>query len=141
MAGDTEYTKPLPAMEGLTEEFYGWCARRQLRFQRCAQCRAWRHVPREMCAECGSSGWEWVLSSGRGVVFTWTVAARPMHPAFADAVAAPVVIEMAEGVRLVSEVVDCPPEELQVGMPVRVSFDAVTPGVTLPKFRRAEEDG
>lgn len=132
------YAKPLPLMDGLAGEFYGWCKRHELRFQRCAGCRAWRHVPREMCAECGSPEWKWAKSRGRGTVFTWTVAARPMHPAFqGDAPAAQVVIEMKEGVRLLSEVIDCDPDQLEIGMPVQVDFEDVTPAVTLPKFRRA----
>ncbi len=135
---ESAYPKPLPLMQGLSEEFYHWCKRHELRFQRCIECGAWRHVPREMCAECGSWRWEWVRSSGRGKVFTWTVAARPMHPAFqADVPYAPVVVEMDEGVRLLSEVVDCPPEELEISMPVEVVFEDVTPEVALPKFRRA----
>lgn len=132
------YAKPLPVLQGLSKEFYGWCKEHELRFQRCTQCGTWRHLPREMCAECGSSSWEWAKSSGRGSVFTWTVAARAMHPAFQDdAPYAPVVIEMDEGVRLLSGVVDCPPDELEIGMPVEVVFDDVTPELTLPKFRRA----
>ena len=134
----TEYTKPLPLMEGLSKEFYGWCKQHELRFQRCSDCGTWRHVPREMCASCGSLAWSWVKSSGRGQVFTWTVAERPMHPAFqSDVPYAAVVVEMREGVRLVSQVVDCPPDELKIGMPVAVTFVDVTPSNTLPKFRRA----
>ncbi len=134
---DPEYAKPLPGLEGMTKEFYGWCSKHQLCFQRCSDCDAWRHVPREMCAECGSSQWEWAASSGRGTVFTWTVAVRPMHPAFSAGVpAAPVVIEMEEGVRLVSEVVDCSPEELEIGMPVEVVYSDVGPDLALPSFRR-----
>jgi uncharacterized OB-fold protein len=130
------YLKPLPAMEGLTQEFYGWCKQHELRFQRCADCGAWRHVPREMCAACGSWKWEWAPSSGRGTVFTWTVASRALHPAFQQNVPyAPTVIEMEEGVRLLSEVVDCAPEQLKIGMRVEVVFDDVTPEITLPKFR------
>jgi uncharacterized OB-fold protein len=133
-----EYTKPLPAMMGLTKPFYDWCKQRELRFQRCTQCGTWRHVPREMCPECGSFEWEWAKSSGRGKVFTWTVAARAMHPAFLDDIPyAPVVIEMEEGVRLLSQVIDCQPDQLKIDMPVEVVFDDVTPEVTLPKFRRA----
>jgi hypothetical protein len=49
---------------------------------------------------------------------------------------APVVIEMEEGVRILSEVVDCPPDELEIDMPVGVVFEDVTEEVTLPKFRR-----
>jgi len=132
------YEKPLPLLEGMTGEFYEFCRKGELRFQRCTDCGAWRHVPRATCAKCGSWRWEWARSSGRGRVFTWTVVRRPMHPAFAgDAPYAPVVVEMDEGVRLVSWLVDCPPEHITAGMPVEVVFDAVTPEVTLPKFKRA----
>jgi hypothetical protein len=130
------YAKPLPVLEGLTKQFYAWCKQGELRFQRCKDCSAWRHVPREMCPACGSWSWEWVRSSGRGTVFTWTTAARPLHPAFKDcAPYAPVVVEMEEGVRLLSEMVDIAPDALVIGMPVEVTFDAVTDEVTLPKFK------
>ena len=134
----TAYSKPLPAMQGFSKEFYDWCKQHELRFQRCSECGVWRHVAREMCAECGSMQWEWAKSSGRGTVFTWTVVVRALHPAFQDNVPyAPVVVEMDEGVRIVSTVVDCPPDELEIGMPVEVYFDAVTSEITLPRFRRA----
>ncbi|MCC6766091.1 MAG: OB-fold domain-containing protein [Deltaproteobacteria bacterium] len=130
--------RPLPALQGLTGEFYAWCAQGELRFQRCDACGAWRHVPREICAACGGAAWSWTRSSGRGRIFTWTVAARAMHPGFAaDAPYAPVVVEMEEGVRLVSLMVDCPPDALAIDMPVEVVFVAASPEVTLPKFRRA----
>ncbi len=128
-------------MEGLAGQFYGWCRKRELRFQHCTACGAWRHVPRELCAACGSWAWEWAPSSGRGTVFTWTVAVRAMHPAFQRVVPyAAVVIEMEEGVRILSTVTDCPPDELVIGMPVTVAFDDVTPEVTLPTFRRARKE-
>ena len=131
------YTKPLPLLEGFAGEFYAWCKKGELRFQRCSDCSAWRHVPREMCAECSSMNWTWERSSGRGHVFTWTVTAMPLHPAFKGATPyAPVVVEMEEGVRLVSEMIDVAPEDLRIGMPVRIAFEAVTDEVTLPKFRR-----
>ncbi len=129
--------KPLPVLDGLSKEFYAWCQRGELRFQRCGDCGAWRHVPREICAACGSWQWEWARSSGRGVIYTWTVVARALHPAFAaETPFAPVVVEMAEGVRLLSRVVDCPPEALAIGMPVEVIFEVATSEVTLPMFRR-----
>ena len=134
------YTKPLPVLEGLAGEFYSWCKGGELRFQRCNACKAWRHVPRVMCAECSSMDWSWDRSSGRGHVFTWTVTAAPLHPGFKDATPyAPVVIEMDEGVRIVSEMVDVKPEDLRIGMIVEVAFDPVTPEVTLPKFRTIEK--
>lgn len=136
------YNKPLPLMAGMTKQFYGFCKQRELRFQRCRRCGRWRHVPREMCAACGSWDWEWAKSSGRGRVFTWTVAARPMHPAFMENVPyAAVVVEMEEGVRIVTTLVDCPPEDIRMNMPVEVVFEDVTEEVTLPRFRRVQLRG
>jgi hypothetical protein len=66
------------------------------------------------------------------------VVARSRHPAFADDVPyAPVVVELEEGVRLLTHVSDVAPESLEIGMPVEVEFDPVTDEVTLPRFRRA----
>lgn len=130
--------KPLPALDGLSGQFYGWCRQGELRFQRCTGCGAFRHVPREMCPHCNSMEWEWARSGGRGTVYTWTVVERALHPAFVNATPiAPVVVEMEEGVRLLSTLVDCAPADLAIGMPVEVVFEAVTPEVTLPRFRRA----
>ncbi len=133
------YDKPLPAMEGLAGEFYGWCKQGELRFQCCKACGTFRHVPRETCAECNSFDAVWARSTGRGIVYSWTVVERALHPAFTDSTPmAPVVVEMEEGVRLLSEVVDCRPDELEIGMPVKVEFAAVTDEISLPRFHRLE---
>ncbi|HEV8711580.1 MAG TPA: OB-fold domain-containing protein [Candidatus Binatia bacterium] len=135
---ETTYNRPLPRRRGMAGEFYEYCKKHELRFQRCPNCGTWRHVPRDMCAKCGSFAWEWAKSSGKGKLFSWTTAMQPMLPQFADLVPySPVVIEMDEGVRLVSWLTDVPPEELRLGLPVEVAFDDVTPEVTLPKFRKA----
>ena len=64
--------------------------------------------------------------------------ARALHPAFQnDTPYAPVIVEMDEGVRLLTQVTDVAPDALEIDMPVEVAFDAVTPEITLPRFRRA----
>ncbi len=132
----SEYTKPLPRGEGYNGEFYRFCKQHELRFQRCRDCSTWRHMPRESCAQCGSFNWTWERSSGRGRIFTWTVVHRALHPGFTDDVPyAVVVVELEEGVRLVSNLVDFAPEGLRLDLPVEVVFDDVTPEFTLPKFR------
>jgi len=132
------YEKPLPLLEGTTREFYEHCKNHELRFQRCKLCGTWRHVPRDMCAKCGSWEWQWVKSSGRGELLTWTVVTLPMQPTFAAEVPyAVTLIEMEEGPRIVARIVDAAPKDLRMGMPVEVIFDAVTPEVTLPRFKRA----
>lgn len=132
-------TQPLPELSGLSGEFYGWCNKGELRFQRCTSCERWRHVPREICAHCGSFDWSWQRSSGHGKVFSWTEVVRALHPAFGDATPyAPVIVEMDEGVRLLSRVLDCPADQLMMDMPVTVELVAVSDAVRLPYFRRRD---
>lgn len=128
--------------QGTGDEFYSWCAREELRLRRCNACREWCHVPRVTCPNCASTDWAWERVKGTGRVFTWTVVHRAMHPAFTDDVPyAVVVVELDEGPRLVSGIVDCPPEELVMEMPVEVVFersDRLGERV-LPRFRRTSQ--
>ena len=85
-------------------------------------------MPRESCPACGSFEWTWERSSGKGRVFSWTVVHRALHPGFTeDLPYAVVIIELDEGVRLVSHVVELAPDALQLDLPVEVVFDDVTP--------------
>ena len=135
----TAYDKPLPRGEEFNGEFYQFCKQHELRFQRCRDCGAWRHMPRESCQACGSFNWAWERAAGKGQVFSWTVIHRALHPGFAAELPyAAVVVELEEGVRIVSHVLDLPVDRLRVGLPVEVVFDDVTPEITLPKFRPLE---
>lgn len=135
----TAYDKPLPRGEEFNGEFYRFCKQHELRFQRCRDCGAWRHMPRESCQACGSFNWAWERAAGKGQVFSWTVIHRALHPGFAAELPyAAVVVELEEGVRIVSHVLDLPVDQLRVGLPVEVVFDDVTPEITLPKFRPLE---
>lgn len=132
----SEYGKPVPRGDGLNGEFYQFCQQQELRFQRCQACQAWRHMPREACPKCGSFDWTWERSSGKGKLYSWTVIHRALQPGFADDVPyAAAVVELDEGVRVVSHVVGVAPDALRIDMPLEVIFDKVTPEVTLPKFR------
>lgn len=125
-----------PNPEGLNAEFYAWCARGELRVQRCSACGTWRHPPRVMCARCGSDAWAWERASGRGRVYTWTVTHQALVPGWADEVPyAVVVVELEEGVRLVSAVREVAPSELRIGMEVEVAFVKASDAVGLHWFR------
>jgi uncharacterized OB-fold protein len=125
--------------KGTGDEFYSWCARGELRLRRCKACGEWCHVPRLICPSCAANTWSWERVRGTGRIFTWTVVRRAMHPAFVDDVPyAVVVVALDEGPRIVSRMVDCPPEELVMDMPVEVVFersDRLGERV-LPRFRR-----
>lgn len=131
-----ELPKPLPKPEGLNAEFYANCAAGRLCFQRCTDCGAWRHLPRVLCGACGSAHWSWQPSSGRGRIFSWTVTHQPAHPAFgADAPFVVAVVEMDEGVRVVSGLRGIAPEALALDLPVRLELERVSDEIALPYFR------
>lgn len=139
MANTTvKYERPLPPRLGLAAEFYKYCKLHELRFQRCTDCGAWRHLPRPMCGECGSFNYEWARSAGKGKVYSWITVTQPMLPAFNDAVPYSVpLVDLDEGVRMVAVIEGVEPEDMKLGMPVQVIFDDVTPEITLPRFRKA----
>ena len=111
---------PVPSPENeLSADFWQHCANEKLCFQRCGQCRTWRHLPRYLCAKCHSSDWEWAESSGRGVIFSWTVTHRPIDPGWAHELPdATLVVEMNEGVRVVGALRGLPLQDLALDLPV-----------------------
>ena len=136
MSDGNPWPKLAPSPEGLNAEFYRHCARGELCFQRCSECGTWRHLPRFMCARCGSERWSWERSTGRGRVYSWTVTHQAMHPAFAaDVPYAVLVVELEEGVRMVGRLRDLPPADLELDLPVEVVFDPISDEVALPGFR------
>jgi uncharacterized OB-fold protein len=117
------------------EGFWEGVSRHELVFQKCADCGTWLHPPRPACPNCRSFEKKWVPSSGKGTVYSWVTYVESPHPAFVAPYAV-VLVEMEEGVRLVSNLIDVKPEEISIGMPVEVTFDDVAEGLTLPKFRK-----
>lgn len=135
MAPEAKYAKPLPRVDEESKGFWEACQRHELYLQRCRACHVLRYYPRALCPQCLSSDVEWVLSSGRGAVYTFTVCNQNQAAGFRDAL--PYVlayVEVDEGVRMLSNIVGCPPEAVHVGMRVQVVFADVTPDVTLPLF-------
>ena len=92
-----------------------------------------------MCRFCSSTDLHWAPVSGKCTVYSYTVTVQPFHPFWADKVPYVVAtIELAEQPHLhfVSNIVDCDPSEVAVGMPVEVTFLTVAPDLTLPVFRK-----
>jgi uncharacterized OB-fold protein len=128
--------RPLPQISTEMAPFFAAAKRHELVVQRCRGCGQLRFPARDRCSRCLSRESEWTRVSGRGVVFSFAIMHQVYHPGFADDVPyAVVVVELEEGVRLLSNVVGCPARETAVGMPVEVVFEDASPEVTLPKFR------
>jgi uncharacterized OB-fold protein/acyl dehydratase len=141
-SGQEATKKPSRPRPGITRDNAFWWEGVQagkLLIQRCGGCGTLRHPPRPMCPRCQSLGWDTVESSGRGVVYSFVVSHYPQVPAF-DYPLAIGLIELEEGTRLVSNVVDVDPADVHVGMPVEVVFEAVDEAFTLPLFRPSAAD-
>lgn len=114
-----------------------WDAVRQHRLdiQRCESCRQHVFYPRTTCSHCGSFALAWVTAAGTGTVYTYTVARRPTHPALhAPSVIA--IVELDEGPRLATNIIDCAEADVSIGMRVEVTFEDHQHGA-LPMFRPA----
>jgi uncharacterized OB-fold protein len=126
--------RTLPEVTPSTEHFWTSGARGALEILRCTSCGFWVHPPSPVCPKCLGRP-EPRAVSGDAVVHTFTVNRHPWNP---DLVVPYViaVVELPEqaGLRLTTNIVDCPPEEVRIDMPVHVTFEKVE-DVYLPLFR------
>ena len=128
--------KPLPRIDEINRPYWEASRRHELLLQKCQECGHYRCPPGETCPSCLSDRLEWVKASGRGTVYTWTVFHQVYHPAFEkDIPYAAVAVELDEGPRLITNLVDCKMEAIYIGMPLEVVFEDVTEEIALPKFR------
>jgi uncharacterized OB-fold protein len=131
---------PVPyASSHVSAPFWEGCRSHELRYQRCAACGLANFPPTEHCRECLSGDISWQQSTGRGEIYSWTVVYRPVTAEF-EPPYAPAIVTLDEGYQMLTNVVGVAPEDLDVGMRVRVQFHGVGPNVTLPYFAGAETD-
>jgi uncharacterized protein len=125
-----------PSMTADSQFFWDGVKDGRLLIQRCTACGALRHPPRPMCPHCHSLTWDTLESSGKGTVYSFVMPRHPEFPFFHDDYIV-ALIELEEGTRLVSNVVDVAPEDTRIGMAVVVRFDEFDGGVVLPVFTPA----
>ncbi len=130
------YAKPLPDVTAESRPYWDGCRQHELRLQRCRACGGLQHYPRGVCGTCWSTDLTWQPSSGRGTVYTFTVTHRSQAPGFKDEL--PFVlayVELEEGVQMLTNLVDCDPARVTIGMPVQVTFEDVSPDISIPRFQ------
>ncbi|HEX2315973.1 MAG TPA: OB-fold domain-containing protein [Thermomonospora sp.] len=131
---------PLRPAIGLDTRFFWEGAHKgELRIQRCADCGALRHPPGPMCPHCHSVNRDHTVASGRGVVHSYVVHHHPPVPGRTPPYAV-ALIELEEGVRMVGNVLGCPPEDVAIGMPVTVTFERIDDDLVLPQWTPADAD-
>jgi uncharacterized OB-fold protein len=132
------YEKLVPEPTADTKPFWDALHARKFRLQRCADCKKIRHYPRPVCDACFSMNAEWVDASGRGTVHSWTITHHAFHPALkADLPFTLLTVDLEEGVRMQAQSRGIAGEELRTGLPVKLGFEAVKEGLTLPVFEKA----
>lgn len=128
--------RPLPPVDEESRGFWEAAARHELYLQGCGACGRLRHPPRAVCPACLSSAVEWVRASGRGTVYSFTVTHQNHAPGFRQRLPYVLaIVELDEGIRLMTNVVGCAPEAVRIGLPVEVEWDDVSPDISLPTFR------
>ena len=128
-----EYQAPYVDWE--TRAYWEGAGRGELVLQRCRSCKTVQHRPRGICATCLSDEIEHFVASGRGEVYTYSVVRQNQMPAFREAVPYIVAyVQLEEGPQLLTNIVDCDPDTVSIGMPVQVDFVKTDGGLGIPRF-------
>jgi uncharacterized OB-fold protein len=132
--------KTLPRPTPETQHFWDGTKAGELRLQQCSGCQHIYFPPRPFCPSCSSRAVNIIKASGRGRLFSYVINHR--LPKWETAPYSIAVVELDEGPRLMTNIVGVPqtPEALVLDMPVEVVFDAVSPDITLAKFRPIDAD-
>jgi len=113
----------LPEADAFTRAYWEAAAQGRLLVRRCADCGRAHHYPREFCPRCWSENVTWEPASGRATLYTWSVVHRNDLPPFGERVPyVAAVVDLAEGPRMMTEIVECEAAGLRAGMAVEVRF-------------------
>ena len=127
--------KPFPIIDAESRPFWQGTRERRLMIQRCTACRRHFFYARALCPYCHSDAVDWVTASGRGTIYTFTIARRPAGPAFkGDVPYVVALVELEEGPRLMTNIIGIAPESVHIGQKVKAVFEDATDEVTLVKF-------
>jgi len=131
--------RKLPALTADTRPFWTGGGDGELRIHRCGACARFFHPPAPVCPRCNSLDVTPTPVSGRGRVVVSTINRQAWTPELADPyVVAIIELEEQAGLRFLSNVVNCPPEDVRSGMPVSVVFEQVE-DVWIPLFERSSD--
>ena len=128
-------TKPVPETQPWSQRFWAGTREGRLLIQTCKDCKARIFYPRKRCPECWSGNLDWLQASGKAKVFTFSTAYAMVEPKFMDELPYTIAyIDLEEGVRMMTRIVECAPEDITISMPVEVVFHE-RDGFHLPYFK------
>ncbi|MDG6914656.1 MAG: Zn-ribbon domain-containing OB-fold protein [Nitrososphaerota archaeon] len=128
---------PLPGIDPLTRPFWEGTKQHRLVMQRCPSCRRLHWLPSPSCQTCGNPELLWEQLKGVGTVYTFTIVHKVVrNTAFAKMTPYLIaVVELDEGPRMIADIQAESPDLVKIGSRVEVTFDDITPEISLPRFR------
>ena len=130
--------RPFPVSDEDSAAFWEGAKRRELVIKRCGDCGYWIHYPRPFCRMCHSENVKPTKVSGKGTVFTYSIARQQFQPGMPPPyVVALVELPEQKGLRLTANIHGCKPEQVYIGMPVEVTFEEREGGHVIPQFKPA----
>jgi uncharacterized protein len=134
----TAVPRPLPIPDEASQPFFDGAKEDKLLLRYCRTCDRWLGYAVELCDNCFSTKLEWKESAGKGTVYSFIIMHQVIHPGFASVVPYNVAtVELEEGPRLHTNLVNIANDQIKVDMPVRVTFEKLDEDVTVPKFEPA----
>jgi uncharacterized OB-fold protein/acyl dehydratase len=135
--------KPMPLATKISAPFWQALKQDKLKIQQCNSCKGWVFYPRNHCTHCFAHNLEWKQISGEGTLYSYTLTRIPTMPEFNDEMPqALAVVELAQGVRINTTLIDLAEEDIQIGMSVKPVFDKVNiDGETLLRFTSTDNAG
>ena len=136
MTQASSYQKPVPIPDEASQPFYDGARDHRLMIQQCATCGVVIWPVKSRCDNCMQPTVNWVQASGKATLYSFALMHQVYHPGFASAV--PYIIaqvDLEEGLRILTNIVGCASSDLQIGMPLEVTFEAITDEVTQPKLK------
>jgi enoyl-CoA hydratase/carnithine racemase/uncharacterized OB-fold protein len=132
----SDYKKPIPVIQPWTREFWNATKQHRLLIQECNDCKIKIFYPRKYCPECWSSNLGWSEASGKAKVYTFSIMIDMVEPKFMpDLPYVLAMVDLEEGIRMTTRIVDCDPDAVHIGMDVAVVFEDITEECALPMFR------
>jgi len=119
---------PAPAVNPETQPYWDAAAKGQLMVKKCLACGEVHFYPRSTCPFCFSDRTEWLAASGKGTIYSYSVMRRAPEP-YAIA-----YVTLAEGPRMMTNIVDCPFDRIKIGLPVKLVFKPSEGGPPVPMF-------
>lgn len=139
MADAPQWPKPMPVPTPTSQPYWDALGKHRMEIQYCTSCEEYVFYPRSNCPRCLQTDLEWREVPGTGTLYTFTISRRPSAPPFADDVPQLIaVVELDEGPRLTSTLVNVAEEDVKIGMRLQPVFeDHAEADVTLLRYEPA----